>query len=79
MTTLSKCLTISAPAIGFALGLGLAMTSLASPSFAGPMSAAREQALRECSTGASKYQSGTWQSTQLHTYRSCMMQHGEPE
>jgi len=79
MTTLSKYLTASAPA----LALGLALASLASPSFAQradqPMSTAREQALRECSTGASKYQSGTWQSTQLHTYRSCMMQHGEPE
>jgi|GEM_PF-1661312 len=77
MTTLNKYLTASAPA----LALGLALAALASPSFAAdqPMSAAREQALRECSTGASKYQSGTWQSTQLHTYRSCMMQHGEPE
>ena len=77
MTILNKYLTASAPA----LALGLALAALASPSFAAdqPMSAAREQALRECSTGASKYQSGTWQSTQLHTYRSCMMQHGEPE
>ena len=77
MTTLNKYLTASAPA----LALGLALAALASPSLAAdqPMSAAREQALRECSTGASKYQSGTWQSTQLHTYRSCMMQHGEPE
>ena len=77
MTTLNKYLTASAPA----LALGLALTALASPSFAAdqPMSAAREQALRECSTGASKYQSGTWQTTQLHSYRSCMMQHGEQE
>ena len=76
MTTLSKYLTVSAPA----LALGLALTSLASPSFAEQsMSAARESALRECSTGAGKYTSGTWQTMQLHTYRSCMMQHGEPE
>jgi hypothetical protein len=76
MTTLRKYLTASAPA----LALGLALASLASPSFADqPMSSAREQALRECSTGASKYQSGTWQTTQLHSYRSCMMQHGEQE
>ena len=73
MTT--KYLTVSAPA----LALSLALTSLASPSFAEPMSAARESALRECSTGAGKYTSGTWQTMQLHTYRSCMMQHGEPE
>jgi hypothetical protein len=75
MTTLSKYLTVSAPA----LALGLALTSLASPSFAEPMSAARETALRECSTGAGKYQSGTWQTTQLHSFRTCMMQRGEPE
>jgi hypothetical protein len=76
MTNLTKYLTASAPA----LALGLA---LASPSFAQsanqPMSAARESALRECSTGAGKYQSGTWQTTQLHSFRSCMMQHGEQE
>ena len=75
MTTLSKYLTVSAPA----LALGLALTSLASPSFAASMSTTREQALRECSTGASKYTNGTWQTTQIHSYRSCMMQHGEQE
>jgi hypothetical protein len=79
MTTLSKYLTVSAPALASALVLGLALTSLASPSFAEPMSAAREQALRECSSNAGKYTNGTWQTTQLHTFRSCMMQHGEQE
>jgi hypothetical protein len=73
---ITKYLTASAPA----LALGLALAALASPTFAAqPMSAARESALRECSTGAGKYTSGTWQTMQLHSYRSCMMQHGEPE
>jgi hypothetical protein len=79
MTNLSKYLTASAPA----LALGLVLVSLASPSFAQrgdhAMSGAREQALRECSTGADKYTNSTWQTTQLHSFRSCMMQHGEQE
>ena len=44
-----------------------------------PMNAAREKALQECSTEAGKHRTGTWLSMQLHAYRSCMMQHGEPE
>jgi hypothetical protein len=65
-----------------AFALTLAVSALASSSFAQGehgMSTAREQALRECSTMAGKYTNGTWQTTQLHSYRSCMMQHGQPE
>jgi hypothetical protein len=68
-----------------ALAFGFALATLASPSFAQRseqqphMSAAREKALHECSVEAEKYKTGTWLSTQLHTYRTCMMQHGEPE
>jgi hypothetical protein len=63
-----------------AFALGLAVTALASPSFAEyPMSAAREAAVRECNGLAGKYHNGTWQGMQIHTYRSCMAQHGEPE
>jgi hypothetical protein len=43
------------------------------------MSAAREKALHECSTEAGKYTNGNWQHMQLHSYRTCMMEHGEPE
>jgi hypothetical protein len=79
MITFSKHLTAPISA----LALGLALATLASPSFAQrseqPMSTARESAIRECSGAAGKYHSGTWQTTQLHTYRSCMMQHGESE
>ena len=62
---------------------GLALAALASPSFAQrseqPMSTAREQAVRECNAAAGKYYNSTWQTTQIHSYRSCMAQHGEPE
>ena len=79
MITINKYLT--APISTLALGLTLA--TLASPSFAQrseqPMSTVREQALRECSIAAGKYYNSTWQTTQVHTYRSCMAQHGEPE
>jgi hypothetical protein len=78
MITINKYLT--APVSTLALGLTLA--ALASPSFAQrseqPMSTTREQAIRECSGAAGKYYT-TWQTTQIHTYRSCMAQHGEPE
>jgi hypothetical protein len=66
-----------------ALALGLALAALASPSFAQrseqPMSTAREQAIRECNGAAAKYHNSTWQGMEIHTYRSCMAQHGEPE
>ena len=67
-----------------ALTLGT-LIAAASPGFAQrseqqpPMSAAREKALQECSIEAGKNRTGTWLSMQLHTYRACMMQHGEPE
>lgn len=72
---INRHLKLSAPA----LALGLVLASLASASFAAPMSSAREQALQECSTAANKYTNSTWQTQQLHSFRSCMMQHGEQE
>jgi hypothetical protein len=78
MTALNKYLTVPLPA----LALGLALATLASPSFARDpqsMSSARETALRECNGSAGRYGMGTWLHHQLHTYRSCMAQHGEPE
>jgi hypothetical protein len=62
--------------------LGVALATLASASFARrseyPISAAREAAIRECSAAAGKFPT-TRLHYQLHTYRSCMFQHGEPE
>ena len=74
MTTLGKYLTRSLPA----LALGVALTTLASPSFA-ELSTSRESAIHECSGAAGKYTGHTWQTLQLHTYRSCMAEHREPE
>jgi hypothetical protein len=42
-------------------------------------SAAREQALRECSGLAAPYKSTTWGHMELYQYRTCMVQHGQPE
>jgi len=63
--------------------VGLAVAAAASPSFAqrgeDGMSAARARALRECNDMASKFTQHTWGDTQIDQYRSCMMQHGQPE
>jgi hypothetical protein len=57
------------------LALGLAMTALASPSYAqgaGPaVSAARAAALQECSY----FNDSDWD----YAYRACMAQHGQAE
>jgi hypothetical protein len=66
-----------------AVALGLAIAAVASPSLAQrsetPMSSAREQALRECSGQAGKMSQSTWGDHQIHAFRSCMHQHGQPE
>ena len=66
-----------------AIALGLAIAAVASPSLAQrsetPMSSAREQALRECSGQAGKMSQSTWGDHQIHAFRSCMHQHGQPE
>jgi hypothetical protein len=75
--------------VAAALALGLAVSALATPSFAqrseGPrggeagMSAKREKALRDCNAKAGKMSQSTWGHQQLAMHRSCMMEHGEPE
>ena len=80
MITVNKYLTAPVSV----LALGLAIATLASPSFAQrseqPMSSAREQALRECNAAAAKYYGYSGRlTTQLHTYRTCMAERGEPE
>jgi hypothetical protein len=66
-----------------AIALGLALFTLASPSFAQRseqhMSAARAQALRECNLRAQKYTQHTWADVQIYTYRACMAEHGQQE
>jgi Tfp pilus assembly protein PilE len=77
--TINKHLNAAGPALAW----GLALATLASPSFAQrseqPVSAARESALRECNGAAEKYHNNHWGTTQLQMYRSCMAQHGEQE
>jgi hypothetical protein len=62
------------------LAAGLAISALATPSFAqraeGDMSGEREKALRDCSAEAGKMSQSTWGVQQLHKHRSCMMQRG---
>jgi hypothetical protein len=72
--------------VAAALALGLAVSALATPSFAQRseggatgMSAAREKALRDCSAKAGKMSQSTWGVQQLAMHRTCMMEHGEPE
>jgi hypothetical protein len=65
-----------------ALVLGLAVSALATPSFAQSsegMSSSRAQALRECNVQAGKYKQYTWGDTEITTYRACMAQHGQQE
>jgi hypothetical protein len=42
-------------------------------------SAAREQALRDCSNGAAPYKQTTWGHMELYQYRTCMAQRGQAE
>jgi hypothetical protein len=66
-----------------ALVLALAVSGLATPSFAqrseGGMSAARAAAIHECSAKASKYPEHTWGDNEIYTYRACMAEHGQQE
>ena len=66
------------------LALGLAISTLATPSFAqrseeGSMSSAGEKSLRDCNAEAGKLIQHTWGDHQVQKYRSCMMQKGEQE
>jgi hypothetical protein len=40
---------------------------------------ARTAAVRECSEMSRKYGETTWGSLQMHQFRMCMAQHGQPE
>jgi hypothetical protein len=65
-----------------ALVLGLAVTAVATPSFAQRsegMSGARAQALQQCNKDAGKFKQYTWGDTEIATYRACMTKHGQQE
>jgi len=73
MVTLKKCLP--------ALALGLAVTALASPSYAQApeISGARARAIHECSVAADRYPQYLWGNMEIYQYRACMAEHGQQE
>jgi hypothetical protein len=69
--------------IAAGLAAGLALSALATPSFAqraeDNMSGERAKALEDCSKEAGKMSQSTWGVQQLHKHRSCMMQRGHQQ
>ena len=64
------------------LALGLAVSTVATPSFAQRsegMSAPRAQALRTCTKEAGKLKQYVWGDQQIAKYRTCMTQHHQEE
>ena len=64
------------------LALGLAVSTVATPSFAQrseEMSGARAQALRTCTKEAGKLKQYTWGDHQIAKYRTCMTNHDQKE
>jgi hypothetical protein len=64
------------------LALGLAIAASASPSLGRPAdnrntNSARDAAIHDCSAGASKWSNTMWQTSQLHAYSNCMIEHGQ--
>jgi hypothetical protein len=70
-----------------ALAFGLAVAAVASPSLAqrnhdqnpDHVSAARAQAIRDCTALENKYTEYTYGQYEISIYRACMAQHGQPE
>jgi hypothetical protein len=66
-----------------ALALGLAVSSLATPSFAqrseDQMGGSRQNALRDCNKKAEKLTQHSWADHQIQVYRSCMSEQGQQE
>jgi len=65
------------------LAVGIALTALASPSYAQEghfqISRERAQALHECSLRAARYPQYLWGNQEIYTYRACMAEHGQQE
>jgi hypothetical protein len=65
-----------------ALAVGLAVSALASPSYAQggrEISRQRAQAIHECSLRAARYPQYLWGNQEIYTYRACMTEHGQQE
>ena len=67
--------------IVLSLALGLAVATVASPSFAqrteNHNDKARDAAIHECSVQAQKWSNTMWQTSQFAAYSNCMMEHGQ--
>ena len=61
------------------LAVGLVLTAVVSPAVAYPVSAARAQALRECSALQQKELDYLWGVQQDDIYRACMAEKHQPE
>jgi hypothetical protein len=65
------------------LAVGIALTALASPSYAQEghfqISPERAQALHECSRLLERYPEYLWGNTGRYQYGACMSEHGQPE
>ena len=59
------------------LALGLAVSTVATPSFA--MSGARGKAVHECTRRAGKLKQYVWGDHQIDKYRACMTKHAQRE
>jgi hypothetical protein len=80
MVKMNKCKS----ALGAAFVLGLAVSAIATPSFAqrsehDEAGGTRARAIQECSREASKYKQTTWGSQEVTMYRACMGAHGQRE
>jgi len=66
-----------------ALAVTLAVSALASPSYAQgggrEISPERAQAIHECSLLAARYPQYLWGNMEIYQYRACMTEHGQPE
>jgi len=67
---------IAAFAFGILFG---SVLSVQPANAAPPTDDTRNKALRECNVRAQKYIEHTWGDVEIYTYRSCMMEHGQPE
>jgi len=59
------------------LALGLAVSTVATPSFA--MSGARAGAIHDCARRAGKLKQYAWGDHQIDKYRACMTKHAQRE
>ena len=59
------------------LALGLAVSTIATPSFA--MSGTRTKAVHVCTKQAGKLKQDVWGDHQIAKYRTCMTQHAQKE